>query len=256
MQVAAIIGGLLFVLALGACDGDGAAGPDATATPLPTADPAGVDLERFHYVASLALHEQRGADARDLTITTEGDFQQPDRHAFTYRTESGEGAIERSVVIIGPDAWLREPGGEWEALAADDPRVAELVGVAFSTARARFLGGPEFVQVRDNVRALASTPDFVNGVATDHYTVAGAGLEYFETFIASDELIENVDDLAWDLWLAGDGGWPVRLRASATITADLEILEALGLVPPTTWELQIDVSQPGDPAIEIVPPDA
>lgn len=256
MQVAALTGGLLLVLTLAACSGNGAPDQAATATALPTADPAGVDFERFHYVATLALDEQRGADARRLTITTEGDFVAPDSHAFTYVTESETGALERSVVIIGPDAWLREPGGEWEALAADDSRVAGLVGVAFSTARARFLGGPEFVQVRENVRALASTADFVNGIPVDHYTVAGAGLAYFETFVASDELLESVDDLTWDLWLASDGEWPVRLRATAMITADLAILQALGLVPPTSWELQIDVSRPDDPAIEIVPPDA
>lgn len=260
LQAAALIGGLLLAIIAVACGGDDDADlarDGATSVPpgaVAESNVGGVAaLDRFHYVATLTIQEQFGGGR--LTITTEGDFQHPDRHDFVYLTDRDGNQLKRAVVIIGDDAWLRDTGaGEWQAYSASDPAVADILEVAFSTARARFLSGDELARVRDSVRTLPSTVETVNGVEADHYTVGEAGREYFESFLAGDGAPDNVVDYTWDLWLATDGGWPVRLQASATITGGAGFLDALDLAAPATYELSLDVSRPDDPTIEIVPP--
>jgi len=105
-----------------------------------------------------------------------------------------------------------------------------------------FLGGPAFEQARANIRHLTSTEESVNGVLANHYQVGAPGQQFFNDLLADAQLLRNVNDLKWDLWLAQEGAWPVRLRASATITADLRVLNDLNLPAPSSWELSIDVS--------------
>lgn len=257
---AALAGGLLLAALLAGCAGEGEAEPTASPTlprPTPTAEAgSALPLERFHYVASVTLREKKGdGEAGELVVSTEGDFQWPDRHAFTYTTHLGGGATKRSVVIIGQKAWLRQGDEPWREVARDDAKVSELLSVAFSTIQPRFLGGLEFQQVRENVRRLPSTEDSVNGVPSNHYRVASPGREFFEAFLADERLLQNVRDLGWELWLAKDGAWPVRLLASATITSDLKILDELDLKAPTSWELRIDISRPNDPMLAVVAPE-
>jgi hypothetical protein len=213
-------------------------------------------LDRFHYVASLTVREKRdGGGAGEVAVSTEGDFQSPDRHAFTYTIESGGGTISRSVVIIGQKAWLRLGDEPWREGNRDDPEVSDLVSVAFSALRPGFLGGPEFDRVRESVRRLPPTEESVNGVPANHYRVGSPGREFFESFLADEQLRQKAQDFRWELWLAKDGAWPVRLLASATITVDLALLNELGLQAPTVWELRIDISRPNDPMLSVVAPE-
>lgn len=251
---AALVGGLLLTAAW-ACGGDGplllAPGPLATST----AEAAGVlDLERFHYVASLTLREQR-REGSNLVVSTEGDFQSPDRHAFTYTRQLRGVTARESAVVIGDQVWLRDGDGQpWREAALVDPQATNLFAVAFSPIRPGFLGGPEFRQAREAVRRLPSALEFVNEVRAHHYQVGAEGEQYFRSFLADEQLLQQVRDLRWDLWLAQEGAWPVRLLASGTVTGELQILQDLGLTAPATWELRIDVSRPNDPALAVVAP--
>ncbi len=246
--------GLLLVLT--GCVGDGDSDSEAD---LAIATPLGGDalpLERFHYVAALTLREEvAGGVASEIVVSTEGDVQAPDRHAFSYSIRRDDSVLKRSVVIIGAQAWFRRADGVWTETSPDDPRVAELPSAAVSGVRPTFLGGPTFLSVRESVRRLPSTRETVNGVAASHYRVESAGQEYFEYFPTDDQLLQRVQDLRWELWLAEDGGWPVRLLLSGTITADLPILDELDLQPPTLWELRVDVSRPNDPSLAVVAPE-
>ncbi|OGO51324.1 MAG: hypothetical protein A2148_10475 [Chloroflexi bacterium RBG_16_68_14] len=244
-------------LLLAGCGGDGDSGPAPlpTVSATPTAEGVGaLRLERFHYVAAVTLREG-GGEASEIVVSTEGDFQSPGRHAFTYTTRIGSDTIQRSVVLIDEEAWLREGDEPWRKATADDPELAELLSVAFSTVRPHFLGGPEFERVRESVRRLPSTEESVNDVPTDYYQVGSPGREFFEAFLAEEQLLRNAQDFRWELWLARDGAWPVRLLASAAITADLPILQELDLQPPTSWELRIDISRPNDPTLTVAPPE-
>ncbi len=255
LAVAVVLG-----LVLAGCVDDGEVVPSPTAlVPPPTSTAEGgsaLPLERFHYVASLRLRDENSdAEASEIVVATEGDFQSPDRHAFTYTTRRGDDMIDQSVVIIGDKAWFRQGDAPWRETTIADPEIADLLAGAFSAVRPRFLGGSEFEKVRESVRRLPSMEESVNGVAANHYRVGSEGSEFFGALSANAQLLQNVRDLSWDLWLAEDGAWPVRLLASATVTASLEALDKLDLRPPIFWELRIDVSRPNDPTLAVVAPE-
>jgi len=256
---AAFVGGLALTFVLIGCGGEGEAEPGPTATLMPpTPTPEGASalpLDRFHYVASLTLrpaNPKKGLDT--VAVSTNGDFQAPDRHSFTYTTRFGDATVDRSLIVIDERAWLREGRKQWRDAALDDPAVAGLQRVAFNTTQPGFLGGPEYQQMRDSLRRLPSTDETVNGVPSEHYRVTAKGREFFETFLSGGQLAEGVDNLRWDLWLAKDGGWPVRLRASGTVKVAMRVLEELRLLEPVSLELRIDISRPGDPTLVIRPP--
>ena len=256
---AAVAGGLLLVAFVSACGGE--SGADAAPTAIgakPTAtvvSTGAIPLERFHYVASLTMSgAASGGDPNELFVSTEGDFQSPDRHAFTYTTQLGDGVLIERVVIIGEKAWYQRADEGWRQTTPDDPAVAALLDTAYTSVQPQFLGGAEFDRVRANVLNLPSTQEFINAVRADHYQVGAEGLAFMQSFLGGKQALYDVDDLAWDLWLATDGSWPVRLLMSGTVVDEVEILEQLGLPAPTTWELRIDVSRPNDPALSVEPP--
>ncbi len=262
-DVAALAGGLLLALLIVACGEDGgrdstptAAATETPLSPTPTAqNGSALPLERYHYVATLTLREQSGKGS-EVVITTRGRFQSPDRHAFTYTIRlEGEAPAKRSAVLIGGEAWFRRGENPWQKITPDDPQLTELVTSAFSPVRPNFLGGPQFQQVRDSVLYLPSTEEPVNGVPASHYRVGAAGREFFETFLSYDSIMGSIDEMNWDLWLAKDGGWPVRLLATTTVVRDIKILKELGLKTPARWELRIDISRPNDPALVILAPE-
>ena len=257
-RAAAVAGGLLLALLLAGCRSSSSPAPTATPTappPTPTAEASALPLVRFHYVASLTLRET-GADAGgdEVVISTEGNFESPDRHAFIHIIDLGEDTVIRSAVIIGEEAWIQADGEPWRATTRDDPELAELLAVAFTATRPQFLGGPEFQRVQESVRRLPSTEELVNGVATNHYQVGQAGREFVEAFLVPEGLVGNLADLAWDLWLAEEGGWPVRLVASTTVINPVDVLQELDLEAPVHWELRIDISRPNDPELSVMPP--
>jgi hypothetical protein len=257
-----VAGGLLLALLLAACGS--ASGSETQATPSPTAVPSAtptaengsaLPLDRFHYVASLTIRETNpGAESGEVVVSTEGDYQSPDRHSFTYTTQLGSVTIRQSLVVIGLLAWYRSGDEPWRQSNVADPKVTDLLAVAFSAIRPGFLGGPEFDRVRENVSHLPSTEETVNGVPANRYEVGLTGREFFESFLASRQLLQGVEDLSWQVWLAQDGAWPVRLLASARVTTSSDLLGRLGLSAPTTWEMRVDISRPNDPTLMVVEP--
>lgn len=258
----ALAGGLLLALLLAGCDRASEPEPTPSPTSLPSPTPtveggSALPLERFHYVASLAIREKNpDVEPDEVVVSTEGDFQAPDRHAFTYTMQLGEATVQESVVIIGLLAWHRSGDEPWRAANVADQQVTDLLSVAYSAIRPGFLGGREFDRVRENVRHLPPTEEYVNGIPANRYEVGSPGREFFEAFLASEQLLQLVEDLNWQVWLAQDGAWPVRLLATATVTPTFGLMENLGLQAPTAWELRVDVSRPNDPTLFVEQPPA
>ena len=259
--IAAVAAGMVLAAAT-ACGGGGNPEPRGiTALPSATPDPQAADtgalpLERFVYEASLTL-QGSGEDAKELFVSTRGIFVSPDQHAFTYRTELGEGEAEQQLVMVDGSVWYRSGGaGPWQKMELEDELVQDLLDVAFTALRPDFLGGIEFERVRANVLRLSSTEEFVNEIRAYHYQVGVEGREYLEALQVGDEGLRSAADLEWDLWLARDGAWPVRLQARGTVAVDLTVLQTLELKAPTRWEIRIDVSRPDDPTLEINTPEA
>jgi hypothetical protein len=263
IRIAGVLAGaLLLALVFAGCDSasDPEPMPSPTVQPSPTAtveNGSALPLESFHYVAALSIREANpDGEPDDVVVSTEGDFQAPDRHAFTYTTQLGEATVQESVVIVDLLAWHRRGDEPWRAVNVADQQVTDLLSVAYSAIEPGFLGGPEFESVRENVRHLLATEETINGIPAHRYEVGVPGREFFESFLASPQLLEIVQDLNWQLWLARDGAWPVRLLATATVTPSLALLENLGLQAPTAWELRVDISRPNDPTLMVVEPAA
>lgn len=242
---------LLCAAAAWGCSGDSSGAKTSTA--VPTVSRA-IGLDSFHYVASLTLRESQ-PDGKQITVSTEGDYQAPDRHSFTFLTGLGSANVRSSAVVIGSDVWIRQGDDAWRKTALDDPQVGTLIGSAFSTIRPQFLGGAEFAQVRENVRRLPSNEEFVNDVQTVHYRVDASANDFIASFVEGGSgLIENVQGLRWELWLAQDGEWPVRIVASGTVNREMRILQDLGLATPTQWELRVDITRPNDRTLTVEAP--
>lgn len=241
---------------LSACGGEssGSSTPEATATASP--EPSSLtDLDRYHYVTTLSLHGSKAdGSANDVAVTTEGDFQKPNRHAFTYTTQVPGAATKQSAIVIGDKIWIRNGDDPWHEATPGDPQASRLLGVTFSPINPGFLGGPEFRQARDSVRRLAATLEFVNELRAYHYVVGPEGMDYFQQFLVQEPITLDLQDMHWDVWLAEDGGWPVRLQATGTVRNDLAILQQLDLKAPTDWKLRIDISRPNDPALSVQAP--
>jgi hypothetical protein len=253
-MLAAAVGGLLLIVASGC--GGGSDYREPAATPTPSPEPSALtDLDRFHYVATLALQgSQADGSANNVTITTEGDYQSPDRHAFTYTTQLQGGDVRQAAVVIGEKLWLRVGDDPWHEATPSDPQAERLLDAAFSPIRPGFLGGPEFRQARESVRRLPGNLEFVNELRAYHYQVGPEGIQYFQEFLVNDPLLLNVQNMHWDVWLAEQGAWPVRLAAAGTVNNNLPILQQLDLGAPTDWTLRIDISRPNDPTISVQPP--
>ena len=252
---AAALGGLLLLALLAGCSGDGGPkGPKATPTPSP--EPSGLtDLDRYHYVTTLTLHGSRpDGSGNDISVTTEGDFQKPDRTSFTYTTTLPGVATQQSAIILGDQIWIRNGNDPWRESSLDDPQVSRLLGVTFSPINPSFLGGPEFRAARDSVRRLPASLEFVNELRAYHYPIGQAGMQYFQQLLVQGPITLDLQDMKWDVWLAQDGAWPVRLQATATIKNELPILQELDLKAPTDWGLRIDISKPNDANIIVRAP--
>ena len=258
--IAAVVAGMALAVAM-ACGGDGSSEPRGiTALPSALPDPQAADigalpLERFVYEVSLTL-QGSGEDARELFVSTRGIFVSPDQHAFTYRTELGEGVVEQQLVMVDGSVWYRSGDGRWQNTDLEDELVQDLLDVAFTALRPDFLAGAEFDRVRANVLRLPSTEEFVNEIRAYHYQVGAEGRDFLEALQVGDEGLRSAANLEWDLWLARDGSWPVRLQARGTVAVDLTVLQTLELKAPTQWEIRIDVSRPDDPTLAINTPEA
>lgn len=263
MRIAGLVSAALVALALAGCGRGTSTPPGPTASP--TADPSptvppeqtALTLERFQYEATLMLQEQPAGNSagKEIVISTQGSFQAPDRHAFTYSTTTKGGVLKKSAVVIGDQVWVRNDDEPWLKTTAGDPQAAQLLNSAFSSIRPNFLGGPEFADARASVQRLPSIKEIVNGIPTEHYVVGKAGLQFFRDFLGGEALLNSVRSLDWELWLAEDGTWPVQLLARATVTAGLPILDELNLQPPASVVLRIDISHPNDPSVTVGAPD-
>lgn len=245
-----MLGAVLLAALLAAC---GSSDDSPSPTPLPAAQ--GLDsIGAYHYVASLSVRETAlDGEPAELLIATEGDYRRPDRHAFTYTVEIAGRTVSRSAVIIGEEAWLLGDNGEWRSVAFDGPELAELVAIAFSPAQPDFLGGAAYLRLLDSIRQLASTEGTVNDVPSLRYVVHAEGRSFFQSFLAEDEESQTPSETRWELWLAKDGSWPVRLSATTTVESETA-LAGLTLQPPTSWELRIDISRANDPSLTVEPP--
>lgn len=241
---------LLLVLVAGfalACDGDDNGG-DPTATAAMTGEPDDAT-------------EAPGATATESASGTaiaghiEGDFVAPNSHAFTQRFEVGGLSGEQSVVIIGPDAWVREGSGDWERLSSDDPEVIDLLDL--TSGDVDFLDSTE---LGDDLAALDSESEEINGVATRRYFIPREAVATLVDVLGGDFIGDaaGLEEFEMTVWVGEESGAIIRAEIEAIAGPDL-----LGggtgfdISPDSSVQLSltIDRTQINDPDIVIEPPE-
>jgi len=258
---------ILAVVSLAACGGDGeeegapaAAVTPAAAeegTPAAAASPTGAalapgsltGLNSYRYTMKMELEglessltEQMAAIpgqdptamAESLKLEMSGAFVAPDKAESRMRISGVDD--ELALTVIGNQQWV-ELGdlaiGPMEATGD----VSEL---DFA-----LMMWEEFSEGAGGLTCASEKKEKVNDVPTNYCGIDKATFEQLASLFGGTEEMGDIDELSLDMWLAEDGGWPVRLRVHVAGTDETgQEFEA---------KLELDVTDVTE-AIEIKPP--
>ncbi len=231
---------ILAVVSLAACGGDGeeegapaAAVTPAAAeegTPAAAATPAGAalapgsltGLNSYRYTMKMELEglessltEQMAAIpgqdptamAESLELEMSGAFVAPDKAESRMRISGVDD--ELALTVIGNQQWV-ELGdlaiGPMEATGD----VSEL---DFA-----LMMWEEFSEGAGGLTCASEKKETVNDVPTNYCGIDKATLEQLSSLFGGTEEMGDIDELSLEMWLAEDGGWPVRLRVNVAGT--------------------------------------
>ncbi len=227
---------ILAIVSLAACGGDGeeesapaAAVTPAAAeegTPAAAATPAGAalapgsltGLNSYRYTMKMELEgleslltEQMAAIpgqdptamAESLNLEISGAFVAPDKAESRMRISGVDD--ELALTVIGNQQWV-ELGdlaiGPMEATGD----VSEL---DFA-----LMMWEEFSEGAGGLTCASEKKEKVNDVPTNYCGIDKATLEQLSSLFGGTEEMGDIDELSLEMWLAEDGGWPVRLRVN------------------------------------------
>lgn len=245
---ATLLGGLVLAACNGGDDEEAEAPPpaaeraeepsEAVEAPPPAPTDAFAELESYRFALTISFE---GADLADedlggISFDLEGAFVAPDRSQVSIQGNLGGLALEEETITIGDRSWVRS-GGVWEEGEA-----------SFETTDltpSEFFAGFD----AEELRIIQPTEETVNGIDSFRYSVDQADIEQLQALSAvfgdGDNLEDMPEDFSFDLWLAKDGGWPVRVVMTAS--GDAEGSEV-------AVELSMDITDVNDDDIEIEPP--
>ena len=238
---------ILVIVSLAACGGDGdeegapaAAETPTTAaeegspveaeTPAAAATPAGAalapgsltGLNSYRYTMKMELEgleslltEQMAAIpgqdptamAESLNLEISGAFVAPDKAESRMRISGVDD--ELALTVIGNQQWV-ELGdmaiGPMEATGD----VSEL---DFA-----LMMWEEFSEGAGGLTCASEKKETVNDVPTNYCGIDKATLEQLSSLFGGTEEMGDIDEMSLEMWLAEDGGWPVRLRVNVAGT--------------------------------------
>jgi len=231
---------ILAVVSLAACGGDGEeeGAPAAATTPTVTeaetpaaaASPAGAalapgsltGLNSYRYSMKMELEgleslltEQMAAIpgqdptamAESLNLEISGAFVAPDKAESRMRISGVDD--ELALTVIGNQQWV-ELGdlaiGPMEATGD----VSEL---DFA-----LMMWEEFSEGAGGLTCASEKKEKVNDVPTNYCGIDKATLEQLSSLFGGTEEMGDIDEMSLEMWLAEDGGWPVRLRVNVAGT--------------------------------------
>lgn len=222
-----------------------AAPPAATPATGPTsASPATVAptdaLLSFAYAFEMSMY----ADSQFvMSYKTAGEFEAPDdvwcRVNFWL---GGLGETMTKVVSTGEGAWV-DGGDGFVAVSKSDSKLARRLSMC--------PGWPAFWKGFSLPAHLPpGTPETVNGVAAHRYSLAEALAETPASLGAAPSEMEGMTVNAFDVWLADDGGWLVRLVED--VSTDPQ--ESGGEAEPRRVVIRMDITDANSPDIHIESP--
>jgi hypothetical protein len=214
---------------------DGAGGPSGE-VPAPT--DAFADLESYRYSISILFggEDLAAQGMNDVTFDMTGAFVAPDRNQVRVEGEVGGLNLQEESITIGGRTWVRS-GDTWrEGDATFD--TADLTPASF------FAGFDA-----EDLQVIEPTEETVNDVDAFRYSIDRADIEQLQAltqiFGEGDALQDLPEELSLDLWLAKDGGWPVKMVLTARGESDGSEMNV---------EMSVDITDIDDPSIEIEPP--
>lgn len=142
-----------------------------------------------------------------LTLEVTGAFVAPDKAEARMRI--GGLADELTMTVIGDQQWMKM--GE----LAMGPTDFEGDLSDMSLAHAMWGG---FSEEAGALTCTSEKKETVNGVPSRYCGIDKAAFEQLASLFGSTEGMGEIEELSLDLWLAEDGGWPVRLRAEVAGT--------------------------------------
>ena len=170
----------------------------------------------------------------DSVQVFEGAFVAPDRAEVRWwpQTEGTGSQQPVATVLVGNRRWV-DYGGGWQQGWAD--REAAEFGPA-----------DHLWDFEVDLQGLQPVGETVNGVASLRYDLAGINVKQLGTISLLTGLIDRMDfRFEAQLWLAEDGGWPVRLVLSVPADDDGRDIR---------FEYSMDITNVNDPTVTIEPP--
>jgi hypothetical protein len=204
--------------------------------PAPT--DAFADLESYRYSLRISFEgeelaeEGLGALSFDMT----GAFVAPDRSRVRIEGDIGGFTLEEESISIGDRTWV---------LTGDTWREGEGSFESGELAPNTFFSDFDV----EKLTVIKPSEETVNGVDSLRYSIDEADIEQLEALAAvfgdGDALEELPEDFTLELWLAKDGGWPVKMVMTARGPVDGGDFDV---------EMTMDITDVNDPDIEIEPP--
>jgi hypothetical protein len=187
----------------------------------------------MRFVLEGTATETPGALALDL----EGAFVAPDRSQTHVNARVGELQLEEESISVSGQTWVKT-GDNW---VEGEPKF-QLSDLSPGSLLAEL--GPE------QLRLLKPSKETVNGVDSLHYSLDRADVETMRSLgalLGQDGSSENLpEEFSVGLWLAEDGGWPVRVTMTARGAMDGGNEMSL--------DFSVDITDVNDPGIKIEPP--
>jgi hypothetical protein len=172
--------------------------------------------------------------ADHLQMEISGAFVAPDKTESHMRISGVDD--ELALTVIGDQEWVSMGDMAIGPIAAmgdiSDLDFASMMWQGFSAEA----GG---------LSCASEKQETVNGVATRYCGIDNATFEQLTALFGGTEETGNVDEMSLEMWLAEDGGWPVRLRVHVAGTDDTgQDYDATLDMDVTDVNSDIDISPP------------
>jgi hypothetical protein len=195
------------------------------------------NLESYHMEMHFVLEGTATETTGSLALDLEGAFVAPDRTQTQVSASLGDLKLEEESITVGGQTWLKTGDnwveGEPQFQLSDFSPASLLEGL-----------GP------DQLRLLKPEKETVNGVDSLRYNIDRADVETLSglgALLGQDGDLANLpEEFSVDLWLAEDGGWPVRVTMTARGTMNGSDEMSL--------DFSMDITDVNDPNISIEPP--
>jgi len=207
------------------------AGQTATPTPgtVSTAVSPTEALTSFRYTMEWTM----GAGTETFTITSRGEFEALGRVRCAITASAGGMTLPwNNVVVIPPDAWYDMGSGIWTQTTPSDPNVDGDLR-QFCPGSSLFWEG--FLPL--DLTGISGQPEFKNGVLAVRLSLKGV----VQSLPVLGPIPDGSTVNTFDIWVAQAGGWLVALEFDATVDGE-------------PMRIRVNVTNPNDPNIHVVPP--